>query len=276
MISKELYYNNNTFYYITLWLKIRNSHQKYIKNTSKIYQKKNIIYSPNSNIHLPEYGLTYLRITATTILGVLTYKLIYIKLKLFLINSSKSKKFVKLPLQSSSSFVTIIIGGLLVSIPSSYLSIVKNFGVGLIFGLPALIFSDMATYMATGEVSLDDLNNQLQTALSETNRLFSQLNNFINQFHNFVNQTGINVITDGEGELGIDVSSSLDDSIAQNYANRINILDSLIHNHIHSLESLLNKISELEEQIKQLDSNFISQLSQHSDRLRQLINLYGH
>lgn len=182
--------------------------------------------------------------------------------------------FISLPLKSGNSFVTLVISGLFITIPSSYLSTVKNFGIGFLFGAPALV--NVVVYSMTGDVLLDDLHHQLQETLTEIDRLFPQLSTFINQFHNFVNQTGINVITDAQGELGIDVLGNLDDSIAQQYANRINILDSLIHNHIHSIENLLERVSEIEEQIQQSNSNYASQLSQYSERLRQLIRLYGH
>jgi len=179
-----------------------------------------------------------------------------------------------LPLQSGNNWVTIMIAGLFITIPSSYLSIVKSFGIGFLFGVPAL--GSIVAYSMTGDVLLDDLNGQLQETLTEIDRLFSQLGNFINQFHNFVNQTGINVITDAQGELGIDVIDTLDDSIAQQYANRVNVLDSLIHNHIHSIESLLGRVSEVEEQIRQSNSNYPFQLSEYTNRLAQLIRLYGH
>jgi hypothetical protein len=115
-----------------------------------------------------------------------------------------------------------MIAGLFITIPSSYLSILKSFGIGFLFGVPAL--GSIVAYSMTGDVLLDDLNGQLQETFTEIDRLFSQLGNFINQFHSFVNQTGINVITDAQGELGIDVIDTLDDSIAQQYANRVNVL----------------------------------------------------
>ncbi len=188
----------------------------------------------------------------------------------------KPHAFTSLPLQSGNSFVTIVIAGLFLTIPSSYLSTVKNFGIGFLFGLPALALGNIVVYSMTGGVLLDDSHGQLQETLTEIDRLFSQLSTFINQFHNFVNQTGINVITDAQGELGIDVIGTLDDSTAQQYANRINILDSLIHNHIHSIENLLERVSEIEEQIRESDSNYVSQLSEYTDRLRQFLRLYGH
>jgi DNA repair ATPase RecN len=123
---------------------------------------------------------------------------------------------------------------------------------------------------------LSDLESELQGIIVELSRLLLQLNTFISQFHNFVIETGINVVTDASGALGIDVSGTLDDAIAQQYANRIEVLDSLIHNHIHSIENLLKRASEIEAQIMVLNGGYESQLAEFSARLTRLINSYRH
>ncbi len=228
--------------------------------------------------------MTYYKVASfhyvLTIIVVFFFSLLYISMPKVLglywsFNSPhKPQPITSLPLQSGSSWVTIIIAGLFITIPSCYLSAVKNFGLGFLFGLPVL--GNIVAYSITGDVLLNDLQGQLQETLTEIDRLFSQLSSFINQFHNFVNQTGINVITDAQGQLGIDVVNTLDDSIAQQYANRINVFDSLIHNHIHSIENLLERVSDIEQQIRQSNDNSSSQLSEYRDRLAQLIHLYGH
>lgn len=69
----------------------------------------------------------------------------------------------------------------------------------------------------TGSVSLENLEAELQVIFTELNRLLPQLSTFITQFNNFVIETGINVVTDASGALGIDVSATLDDAIAQQH-----------------------------------------------------------
>src|ERR1700738_2128885 len=180
----------------------------------------------------------------------------------------------KLTLKSGTNFI-IIIGSIIITIPGFYISAIKNYCIG--FLLAAGIGTATTTlYMMTSHVPLDDLIIQLQDIYSEADRLFSQLNTFITQFHNFVNDTGINVVTNVQGELGIDVLENLDDNLAQQYANRINVFDSLIHNHIHNLEGLLKRIIELEDQMRILDENYKTQSSLYIDRLKDLIRLYGH
>ena len=150
--------------------------------------------------------------------------------------------------------------------------------IGISFGLPVLtnIFVYAMTGDMTGDPPLPNFNGELQNIITELARVLSQLSGFINQFHNFVNETGINVVTDAQGTIGIDVLETLDDSVALQYANRINVLDGLIHNHVHTIEHLLETASGLEEQIQESNSNYLSQLSQYRDRLTQLIQSYAH
>lgn len=189
-------------------------------------------------------------------------------------NSPKPHGFLSLSLQSGKAFITIFIYGIAVTIPSSCLSAVKHFGIGFLLGFP--LFTNIVVYAMTGNVVMEGLEGQVQNILIDLNRLIPQLSNFINQFHNFINETGINVITSGEGELGIDVDQSLSDSVALQYATRINVLDSLIHNHIHSIEELLETGSLIEGEIIQSNSNYVSQISELSERFTQLIHSYKH
>lgn len=146
--------------------------------------------------------------------------------------------------------------------------------IGFSFALP--LFANVVVYSMVGDVPAVNFNGEIQELLSEINRLFSQLNTFINQFHTFVNETGINVVTDGYGSLGVDVLESVTDSAAQGYANRINVFDRLIHDRIHTIEELIGRVSGLEVQVIQLDNNYISQLPQYRVRLANLVRSYGH
>jgi hypothetical protein len=199
----------------------------------------------------------------------------YRALKLFLISPPKPHSFVTKTLRAGGKgFITIVIGGLLVTVPSSCLSIVKNLGLAFLLGIP--IISNIIDYTVSVSVPLADLQSELENILRELGRLLSQLDTFISRFNNFVLDTGINVVTDASGALGIDVLATLDDAIAQQYANRIEVMDNLIHNHIHSIEDLLARASAIEAQIMAIDNGHVSQLAGLSSRLRELISSYGH
>lgn len=188
----------------------------------------------------------------------------------------KSHSFVKKPLKSDKGFFTLILGIISITIPSSYLSIIKNFGFGILLGFPTAFTLGNIVYTMTSDITLVDLHNQTQEIFTEMDRLFSQLNGFISQFHNFINQNSINVITDAHGELSIDVIGNLDDSTIQQYVNRINIFDRLIRSHIESLENLLERLSNIETQIHELDDSYTSRLSYYRNTLRQINHSYGH
>ena len=186
-------------------------------------------------------------------------------------------KFSSLPLQSGFDTITVLINGLLVTIPSNYLSILKNLGVGFIFGyLSISAYVDVVVYPTATDVPLDNLQRQLANTLSEIDRLMSQIAGFTSQFHHFLNDNSINVITDAQGQLDIDVPNDISDELAEQHANRINVYDRLINTNINSVENRLERVSELEEQIREIDSNYVSQLPEYSDRLSRLIRLYGH
>ena len=173
-------------------------------------------------------------------------------------NDSKS-----LPLQSSISDKGIL----------AYILTLGAVYLGVSFVVPTS--TDIIVYSMAGQPQIN-VNGELQEIFIELARLLSQLNTFIDQFHSFVNETGINVITDAEGSLGVDVIESVSDSTAQGYANRINVFDGLIHDRVHTIEGLIDRALNLEREIMQSDSNYVSQLSQHRTRLTQLIHAYGH
>lgn len=127
-----------------------------------------------------------------------------------------------------------------------------------------------------GFVSSPNLDGDLHNIIQELDRLFPQLNEFINRFKEFVNETQINVITDAQGVLSIEVLEGLNDSLAQVYANKIQVIDNLIHNHIHKIEELLRTASEIEAKILESDQNYISQLAKYLAKLKELSNSYGH
>lgn len=52
------------------------------------------------------------------------------------------------------------------------------------------------------------------------------------------------------------------------------VLDNLIRTQIGAIEDLLERGSEIEGQIRGLDSNYLTQLSQYKDELRRLISSY--
>lgn len=205
------------------------------------------------------------------------FKKVKLKIKLYLVeycNAPKAHAFLTLPLKSHLFKHFLLWGKISLTIPIYYLKMIPLFGLAFLLGLP--IFGDVEAYANTGSVSLEDLQHQLDGIITELNRLLPQLNSFITRFHNFVYDTGINVITDAQGGLSIDVSNNLNDSLAEQYANRIDIFDRLIRNHINEIDNLIVRGSEIEDQIREINSNYLSQLTELKNRLNIAISSYKH
>ena len=144
-----------------------------------------------------------------------------------------------------------------------------------LLGYPIVMMMMVVPYVI-GNVPNVDLDGDLINVIRELDRLFPQLSDFINKFKDFVNETQINVITDAQGGLSIDVLGGLDDSIVQVYATKIKVLDSLIHNHIHKIEELLKIASGIEDKLLESNMDYISQLASYLEKLKILTNSYGH
>lgn len=136
--------------------------------------------------------------------------------------------------------------------------------------------NNISVYTNTSNVTTYELHNQLSIVLDESNRLLSQLDNFINRFNSFIVDNNINIITDSQGNMSMDISSNLDNSTAVSYTNRVHTLDNLIRNHVNSLEQLVLRGNSLENDISYIDSNYSKQFKYISDRLIYLKNSYKH
>ena len=170
--------------------------------------------------------------------------------------------------------ITIVTGGILVTIPSCCVTMVKNFGPGILLGISAL--PSVIVFAITAIIiSEPELLRQLHETLAELNGLLTQLETFVNNFQDFITKHNINVITDVGGNMSLDIPTSVDNATQQSYLSRIGITDRLIYSHIDNLESLLRRASELEGQIRELDSDYLSQLNSYRERLRLLISRYS-
>ena len=195
----------------------------------------------------------------------------------------KPHSFTTTPLTSfGPEFITVIVYGCAILIPKSSLTIFKNYGISFLMGLPLFV---SATVLANPEnninlsevISLEDMNI-LDRNISEINILLTQLNTFIDSFNNFVNENPFNVVMQ-DGELGVDTDSDVTEEVAQNFANRINILNNLIHHTTHQIESLLETINSTESLVRNSNSPFDFHNYQYErllDEFNRIMSLYNH
>ena len=119
-------------------------------------------------------------------------------------------------------------------------------------------------------------NIELDSIITEVNRLLPQLAGFIHQFNITVAQNGINVITDASGNMSMDVPSNMSDLTYNSLSNKLGIIDRLINSHGTSINELLQKASVMESQIKVSESNYTSQLIDQIEKFKELNTSYKH
>ena len=120
------------------------------------------------------------------------------------------------------------------------------------------------------------MEDELCIIITEINRLLPQLEVFITQFKAIVLDTGINVVSDAQGNMSIDVPSSMTDSDANKISARVGVIDRLITNNGTSINELFNKGLNIENSLKIKDSSYSSQLTDKIAKFRALNGSYKH
>ena len=120
------------------------------------------------------------------------------------------------------------------------------------------------------------LFNNLNEIINEVNNLLPQLSSFIYQFNSIVTENSINVITEANGNMSLDVPLNMADNKAEQLSRRISIIDRLISNQSEKIENLLDKGLIIEKELKQQNSQYTSQILEKVNELKKLNNLYKH
>jgi hypothetical protein len=120
------------------------------------------------------------------------------------------------------------------------------------------------------------MNQDLCEIISEVNRLLPQLGDFVTQFKILILDTGVNVVSDAQGNMSIDVPVKMSDTAANSISTRIGILDRLITQNGTSINNLFQKGLALEETLRKTDPNYSSQLVEQVARFKELNSSYKH
>lgn len=118
--------------------------------------------------------------------------------------------------------------------------------------------------------------SDLSDIILSISKAMPQLSGFINQFDTMVLKQGINVITDSEGNLSIEVPSAMSDAVANQVSLRINILDRLINTQLSEIKDLLNKGLELQKNISMVDPSYKSEILNQITEFKKLSSSYNH
>ncbi len=128
--------------------------------------------------------IPYLSLTDNSLIIIILFGLISLTQSKY--SPTKPRGFVTSPLQSGvKDTVTIVIGGILLTIPSSYLSKVKNFGIAILLGIPVL--NTISLYFVDS-TSLIYLTNQLSAEISGLNLLLYNLAAQLDLYPSYLNQ----------------------------------------------------------------------------------------
>ena len=116
----------------------------------------------------------------------------------------------------------------------------------------------------------------MNNIIAEVNTILPQLSDFINQFGSLVTTKNINVISDVEGNLSIDVPNDMPDVEITEVTKKIGILDRLITTRGQQINELFQEGLGLEQQIKKNDPGYTSQLSDQIAVFKNLNKSYKH
>lgn len=119
-------------------------------------------------------------------------------------------------------------------------------------------------------------SEDLVSVINEVNRLLPQLSDFINQFHQVIINTGVNVMTDGVGNLDMDAPGEIPTAEMKKIQTRINIIDTLIRDNRFKVDQLLEQGKSIETDIRNLNSDYRSQLLEQVTRFKELNASYKH
>jgi hypothetical protein len=120
------------------------------------------------------------------------------------------------------------------------------------------------------------MNEDICDILLEVNRLLPQLADFISQFKTIVINAGVNVISDTQGNMSVDVPLKMSDTEANNISLRIGIIDRLITENGTTINNLFQKGFAIEESLRKTDPSYSSQLIEQVSRFKELNASYRH
>jgi NADH-ubiquinone oxidoreductase chain 3 len=117
---------------------------------------------------------------------------------------------------------------------------------------------------------------ELSNLLLNIGSFMPQLATFINQFETTVAQSGINVITDSNGNMSLDVPASMSEAVSEKLQSKIQILDRIINTREEQIEESLQKGLALENKLKSVDPSHKSEIFDRITEFNKLKSSYKH
>lgn len=112
--------------------------------------------------------------------------------------------------------------------------------------------------------------------ITKLDGLLPQLSEFIGQFNTILTANSINVITEVNGDMSIDVPSVMTEAKTEELSKKIGILDNLIKIRCENIDSLVNKGLEIETKLREQNNEYSSQILSRAREFERLKNSYIH
>ena len=136
----------------------------------------------------------------------------------------------------------------------------------------AFLSSQDACELLKSTTDITDLANIILSIGSH----MSELATYINKFDTTVVQQGINVITDSEGALSMDVPAAMSEDVAAKVGARIQVIDRLIATRQSDISDLIQKGLTLQNKINVVDPSYKSEILNQIKEFEKLKSSYKH
>ena len=140
----------------------------------------------------------------------------------------------------------------------------------------AFLDSAKAELVTTNLLKSSNELSELTSIIFAVSEAMPRLAGFINQFDTTVVQQSINVISDSEGNMSIEVPSAMSEAVADEVKLRIQTLDRLINTQGSTIKDLLNKGLGLQNKINMLDPSYKSEIFKQVTEFNKLNSLFKH
>lgn len=118
-----------------------------------------------------------------------------------------------------------------------------------------------------------DMQNYL-LIINDLDGLLSQLTRLIGNFNTTILNHNLNIMVETNNALVVDAPAAMDDILAQQVSRRVLELDRLINIRTSDVQTLLDKGSVLETQIKVEQPQFISKILSKADEFQKIKSTY--
>lgn len=164
-------------------------------------------------------------------------------------------------------FISTFLSDVYISIPKDSIT---NIGHNL-----RCVFEVITVFVLTTEVATNVTTNisELDQIVHEVTRQSDQLSSLIDRFEDFQANHPFNVVYEQE-TIGIDTGPDVSEQQAQEWSERVNVINNVIHDRCHSIESMLDRVFDIESTID--DINYEHKYNDLLERYQSIISRYRH